>query len=243
MADGTLCLVAAAGAAPHGRGTTDWPGYGASDMRVRASVWAAAIMIGGWSAASVWAADFDRCGQFGEGVECILFHADDGGVFVVSEHGSYGVGDRVRIIGTLDPNCASTCMQGDGCVVDNTVEPCAGDFDACGILVDGVECTLFESDDGGLFALSDLGAFAVGDRVHVIGAYDPNCVSICQQGNGCVQNDAIEPAAAACPNDVPNPLPSIGLLELLQMLLCPAFAGTLAFGSFVGRRRARSLRP
>ena len=55
-------------------------------------------------------------------------------------------------------------------------------IDTCGILVQGVECTLFQTDDGAQFSLSNYGDFIVGQRVMVRGIYDPSCVTFCGQG-------------------------------------------------------------
>lgn len=41
-------------------------------------------------------------------------------------------------------------------------------IDQCGELVAGVECPLFETEDGSRFVLSDRENFDVGDRVRVI---------------------------------------------------------------------------
>jgi len=59
-------------------------------------------------------------------------------------------------------------------------------IEACGTLVEGVECVLFQTDDGRQFVLTDAGSFQVGQRVEVHGWLDPDCVSICQQGEGCI---------------------------------------------------------
>lgn len=66
-----------------------------------------------------------------------------------------------------------------------------GYFDGCGTLVQGVECVLFEPDTGGLYALDNLGEFEVGDHVRVSGLMNPYCVTICMQGNGCIQQNTI----------------------------------------------------
>jgi hypothetical protein len=69
-------------------------------------------------------------------------------------------------------------------------------FDDCGTLVPGVTCPiLFQSDHSGLYVLQNLGSFHVGDHVHVIGTADPSCISICQQGNGCIFQNTIASCA------------------------------------------------
>jgi hypothetical protein len=71
---------------------------------------------------------------------------------------------------------------------------CVTIFFGTGTLSQGVECVLFEADVGGVYILDNLGAFTVGDRVYVMGNLDPNCISICMEGNGCIRNNTIEAA-------------------------------------------------
>ncbi len=70
-----------------------------------------------------------------------------------------------------------------------------GYFDDCGLLVQGVECVLFQPRSGGLYLLNNLDNFQVGDHVRVSGILNPYCASICMQGNGCIENNTI----SACP--------------------------------------------
>ena len=61
---------------------------------------------------------------------CVIFVSDSYGEFlVIGDVSPFGVGDRVRIGGTVDPYCVTTCMQGpclhidriflcDGCCTD-----------------------------------------------------------------------------------------------------------------------------
>jgi len=70
-------------------------------------------------------------------------------------------------------------------------------FEGCGVLVQGVECVLFQADTGGLYALDNIGDFQVGDRVWVQGVLNPYCATICMQGNTCIENNII----SACPEE------------------------------------------
>jgi len=67
---------------------------------------------------------FESCGVLVQGVECVLFNADAEGVYVIANRGDFRVGDRVRVRGILEKDCISFCMQGQGCIVHNTIEPC-----------------------------------------------------------------------------------------------------------------------
>ncbi len=65
-------------------------------------------------------------------------------------------------------------------------------FDECGQLVQGVECVLFRaSADGRRYVMDDRGEFNVGDRVRIRGIVQSDCVSICQEGSGCIEVAAI----------------------------------------------------
>jgi hypothetical protein len=70
------------------------------------------------------------------------------------------------------------------------------DFDECGSLVQGVECPLLATDTGKRYVLSTSGRFKVGARVRVKGEVRRRCVSICMQGDGCIEVRAID----ACPD-------------------------------------------
>jgi hypothetical protein len=54
----------------------------------------------------------------------VLFRPDSGGLYVLANLGSFGPGARVRVSGTVNPNCATICQQGEGCIEDNTIEKC-----------------------------------------------------------------------------------------------------------------------
>ena len=69
----------------------------------------------------VAAKQFQDWGSLIPGVECVLFQADSGGVYVLDNYGGFSVGDRVQVRGTLFPSCLPVCMQGDGCILNNTI--------------------------------------------------------------------------------------------------------------------------
>ena len=78
-------------------------------------------------------------------------------------------------------------LSGHQCPMDVDINS----FEGCGDLVQGVECVLFQADAGGLYLLSNLGSFQVGDRVEVRGC-PKDCITICQQGNGCIEDNTIQ---------------------------------------------------
>jgi|RhiMethySRZTD1v2_1073278.scaffolds.fasta_scaffold544033_2 hypothetical protein len=82
----------------------------------------------------------------------------------------------------------------------------AQNFDGCGTVAPGVTCPkLFQPDSGGLYVLVyDMTPYQVGDRLHVVGTIDPGCITICQQGNGCINPTLVEgctPATDLCFGD------------------------------------------
>ncbi|MBN1804515.1 MAG: DUF3160 domain-containing protein [Sedimentisphaerales bacterium] len=67
---------------------------------------------------------FDDCGKLVQGIECVLFKPDSGGLYLLTNLGNFQVGDYVRVRGILDTSCATICMQADGCIEYNTVSTC-----------------------------------------------------------------------------------------------------------------------
>ena len=73
-------------------------------------------------------------------------------------------------------------------------------FAGCGTVVQGVTCPkLFAPDAGGLYVVGGLTPFNVGDHVHVTGTIDPSCITICQQGNGCINGAVVTNCSTGTP--------------------------------------------
>ena len=70
---------------------------------------------------------FTDCGELVQGVECVLFLADAGGLFLLDNLGGFNVGDQVEVTGRLDPGCFTICLEGDGCIFQNTIADCVID--------------------------------------------------------------------------------------------------------------------
>lgn len=66
---------------------------------------------------------FSGCGTLFQGVSCVLFQADSGPVYLLSNSGGFVVGDRVEVTGCAD-SCINICLQGNGCVFNNTIVAC-----------------------------------------------------------------------------------------------------------------------
>jgi hypothetical protein len=67
---------------------------------------------------------YSECGNLVQGVSCVLFQADSGNRYLLDNRGSFVVGDRVFVTGTLDPNCFTICLEGQGCIRNNTISSC-----------------------------------------------------------------------------------------------------------------------
>lgn len=85
------------------------------------------------------AGPFDACGTLVSTGDCVLFNGG-GGMFYVADTGRFRVGDSVRVVGTLNPNCTTICADADGCIsgavlYDPAVLPCGTPvntpFDPC----------------------------------------------------------------------------------------------------------------
>jgi len=74
--------------------------------------------------------DFDGCGTMIQGVECEMFSADSGGLFLLSTPISVAVGDRLHVVGAIDVTCISFCQQGP-CLNASLVEGCAPGVALC----------------------------------------------------------------------------------------------------------------
>lgn len=164
----------------------------------RSSTLVVLLMLG---AGGVAAQDFDECGVLVQDVECVLFRATNGQQFLLDDVGEFEVGDEVRVTGVKDVACLTTCQNVSGCVEVVRIGYCDGEVAACGTLVQGVECVLFEDDKGFLFQVENTGAFRVGDRVRIRGQFEQDCVTICQQVQGCFRDNTITAASPGSCDD------------------------------------------
>jgi hypothetical protein len=84
----------------------------------------------------------------------------------------------------------------------NTTGPT--EIDECGTLVRSGNCVLFEGG-GGTYYVPNTGNFKVGDAVRVVGTLNPNCTTICDQADGCIQGATLyDPAINPCGQALPN---------------------------------------
>jgi hypothetical protein len=86
-----------------------------------------------------------------------------------------------------------TCVLAAIAALSVFASPARAQYDMCGTLEQGITCpVLFRDDASALWILQTHGTFQVGDRVHVTGTANPLCISFCQQGNGCINNNTID---------------------------------------------------
>ncbi len=70
---------------------------------------------------------FDGCGTMVDGIECTLFQPDSGGFYLLISPVPVQLGDRLHVVGVVDPDCNTICQQGP-CLAATLVEDC-GSFD------------------------------------------------------------------------------------------------------------------
>lgn len=128
---------------------------------------------------------------------------------------------------------AWAAAAGTAAALGQTSQPAAGEFDACGRLVQGAECVLFEGGGGTYYVVGDFSRFRVGDAVRIIGELNPDCVSFCQEGDGCIGNaELFDPALFPCGTPVRTPFdPCAGLSTTMLA------AGLLGLAWAAGRGR------
>ncbi len=126
--------------------------------------------------------NLETCGVIVSGFAgCTFLASDSGESYTLEFLGSFGVGDRVRVAGVLDPRpCDDTCPTPPPCLRNNSIERCdVRRFEGCGLLRQGFECLIFVADSGEFYQLQEVGPFRAGDRVFVRGEIDPDCVTFC----------------------------------------------------------------
>lgn len=107
----------------------------------------------------------------------------------------------------------------------------ATEIDACGTLVRGVTCVMFETG-GKQYYLADYGGFDIGDEVRVVGTLDPSCITICLQGDGCIRGATVyDPRVFPCGTDLPN-FPA----DICSEAASAALSGLAAAGLWLARR-------
>ena len=170
----------------------------------------------------------DVCGQLLASPDCSLFQADTGGTYALDASDGFALGDRVRVVGTLNNTCEPACPEAIGCITTTLVGPCGVSFSACGTLVQAGTCVLFDSDTGDTYVVDQTGTFTAGDRVEINGTLHSNCTSACSPSSGCVTVSTV--------NTCGTSFTSCGLL--VQRGACAAFTadhgGTYALDSLGG---------
>lgn len=170
---------------------------------------------------------FSACGTLGPGPQgCILFHAESGETYAL-ENVDPVPANRVWVRGVIETYsylCFPIVMPA---LLNNTISIC---FDQCGVLVQGVECILFRSDNGELYAIENTGGHAVGEYVRVRGGLNPMCATFCMQGSGCIEGNTIEPClnqqlGACCSPLLANPLGCIVTTPALCQQIQGQFLG------------------
>jgi len=67
--------------------------------------------------------EFDESGQLIEGRDNVLLLTSSGKHYVLNDLGAFRAGQRVRVAGTLVPLRVTLFDEGDGCVLNDSIEP------------------------------------------------------------------------------------------------------------------------
>ena len=146
---------------------------------------------------------YEGCGVLVDDTGCIHFYPFDS-IFpsaILSDYGSFNIGDEVYVTGLYDFDCTDFCVYGTHVCLDNdTIISCDNNpsdtvyYEGCGVLVDEFGCVRFHPYNGFFSGavLSDYGLFDDGDEVYVSGLVNFECTDSCAFGsNVCVDNDTI----------------------------------------------------
>jgi len=110
------------------------------------------------------------------------------------------------------------------------------EFDACGVLLAGAGCALFEGG-GGTYVVVNTGDFQFGDTVRVVGTLDPDCITICPEADGCIRGaELYDPAVFPCGTSLPS-FPEDIITGVCSTVSTGLLTLTLA-GTWLTRRRA-----
>jgi|GEM_PF-3659961 len=127
----------------------------------------------------------------------IIFHADDGRVFVLDDYGDFFWGDRVYVTGTINADSTACWPVIQDAIEDNTIVEC---FEGVGTLGRGPQncIVVFHADDGRTFVLDDYGDFWWGDRVYVTGAVDAGSFACWPASQQAIEDNTIVECFEGC---------------------------------------------
>lgn len=159
------------------------------------------------------------------GITCTSLEIHIGGVYQLDQHGGFGDGAEVCVIGTVGTCSGSGCGSGSlGCVTVTSIDaavPITGldgtvmTMGECGtVLESAATCFVFEIDSGEVYSvLLPAGeVYYAGERLHVTGDLVA-CTGMCAPADGCVFN----PQFSGCP--VAGDLNGDGLVNGMDLAL------------------------
>ena len=98
---------------------------------------------------------------------CTIFEADDGRNFILGTTGTFQLGDRIYVEGTIPTHTAGVCNEVVYPFLNNTVT--RPGFAGTGTLIQQGSVLRLQTDDGRVYALRNQGGFGAGARVYVRG--------------------------------------------------------------------------
>jgi hypothetical protein len=147
----------------------------------------------------------DACGQLEQSGACVLFRAN-GALYQLNTTAAFIAGDAVRVIGSIQDSCNSTCPGVAGCVFVGEITYCDGPVSIVGTLTATSGCTILADERDQLIQLDNVGGFALGERVIVSGEFNRRCEPRCSGIRRCMRNNSV----VAAPPPPPPPPPPTG---------------------------------
>lgn len=120
----------------------------------------------------------------------LVFHADNGGAYLLQNRGGFQPGDCVRVAGRLDTVSAHPYSV-DGRIRANTIELASGPIEISGALVAQDGTLLLRCDSGAVYVLDSAADVEPDCRVSISGTLVPLCHTIFHRGDACILVDAI----------------------------------------------------
>ncbi len=147
----------------------------------------------------------DVCGQLVQVGSCVLLSVSGEGDYVLSATAAFVPGDNVRVIGSLEGSCSSSCSNYAGCITVGDITYCDGPVSVVGTLTATSGCIILADERDQLIAIDNVGTVAVGTRVIVSGEFSRRCEPRCSGIRRCIRNNSVVEAPLP-----PTPPPDTG---------------------------------
>ncbi|MBD3404432.1 hypothetical protein GF420_16190 [candidate division GN15 bacterium] len=157
-----------------------------------------AIVLGAGAATAQPQGDFDWCGELKDFEGCVAFYTVWPGPImpvVLTDYGSFGIGDQVHVVGEFMPDQFVICggFEDVPVVEVSLIESCRLSW--CGELFEFKGCLLFNNREGEFVGLNNVEGYMAGDVIRITGDYVMGQQLVCDGGArfAIVDVDTVEP--------------------------------------------------